>query len=75
MRFTLMAGEPADLAGLPGVTRVTRTGECVVVSGRGDFATVVTAHLARHHVLVSNLRIDKRTLDDAFVALTGRPLD
>jgi ABC-2 type transport system ATP-binding protein len=74
MRFTLMAGEPADLTGLPGVTRVTRTGDCVVVSGRGDFATAVTAHLARHHVLVSNLRIDKRTLDDAFVALTGRPL-
>ena len=77
MRFTLMAGQPADpadLAGLPGVTGVTRTGDCVVVTGRGDFATAVTAHLARHHVLVSDLRIDKRTLDDAFVALTGRAL-
>jgi ABC-2 type transport system ATP-binding protein len=75
MRFTLMAGEPADLTALPGVARVTRTGDCFVVTGRGDFATAVTAHLARHHVLVSNLRINKRTLDDAFVALTGRPLD
>ncbi|WP_067175373.1 ABC transporter ATP-binding protein [Microtetraspora niveoalba] len=72
MRFTLMAGEMVELGGLPGVTGVTRTGDRVVVAGRGDFATAVTAELARHHVLVSDLRIDKRTLDDAFVALTGR---
>jgi ABC-2 type transport system ATP-binding protein len=75
MRFTLTAGDPADLAALPGVSRVTRTGDRVVVTGRGDFATTVTAALARHHMPVSDLRIDKRTLDDAFVALTGRPLD
>ncbi|MCC5580283.1 ABC transporter ATP-binding protein [Microtetraspora sp. AC03309] len=72
MRFTLMAGDMVELGGLPGVTGVTRTGNRVVVMGRGDFATAVTAELARHHVLVSDLRIDKRTLDDAFVALTGR---
>ncbi|WP_248962001.1 ABC transporter ATP-binding protein [Sphaerisporangium perillae] len=75
MRFTLMAGDMVELGGLPGVTGVTRTGNRVVVTGRGDFATAVTAQLARHHVLVSDLRIDKRTLDDAFVALTGRSLD
>ncbi|MGW2147227.1 ABC transporter ATP-binding protein [Nonomuraea bangladeshensis] len=75
MRFTLKAGEAPDLSGLPGVTGVSRTGDRVVVTGRGDFATAVTAHLARHQVLVSDLRIDKRTLDDAFAALTGRPFD
>ncbi|WP_049556231.1 ABC transporter ATP-binding protein [Nonomuraea sp. SBT364] len=76
MRFTVMTENVADLAGLfdgvPGVSGVSRTGNRVVVSGRGDFATAVTARLARHHVLVSDLRIDKRTLDDAFLALTGR---
>ncbi|MEV0971797.1 ABC transporter ATP-binding protein [Microtetraspora glauca] len=72
MRFTLMAGDMVELGGLPGVTGVTRTGNRVVVTGRGDFATAVTAELARHHILVGDLRIDKRTLDDAFVALTGR---
>ncbi|MFI7610613.1 ABC transporter ATP-binding protein [Nonomuraea terrae] len=73
MRFTLMAGESLPgLDGLPGVTGVTRTGERVVVTGRGDFAAAVTAHLARHRVTVSDLRIDRRTLDDAFAALTGR---
>ncbi|WP_433418631.1 ABC transporter ATP-binding protein [Microtetraspora malaysiensis] len=75
MRFTLMAGDMVELGGLPGVTGVTRTGNRVVVTGKGDFATAVTAELARHHVLVSDLRIDKRTLDDAFVALTGRSFD
>ncbi|MEU5726517.1 ABC transporter ATP-binding protein [Micromonospora sp. NPDC047738] len=75
MRFTVMAGDMVELGGLPGVTGVTRAGNRVVVTGRGDFATAVTAQLARHHVLVSDLRIDKRTLDDAFVALTGRSFD
>ncbi|SEG72919.1 ABC-2 type transport system ATP-binding protein [Nonomuraea solani] len=74
MRFTLMAeADPHTLLrGLPGVSGVTRDGDRVAVTGRGDFATAVTARLARHHVLVSDLRIDKRTLDDAFLALTGR---
>ncbi|MEV0309943.1 ABC transporter ATP-binding protein [Nonomuraea fuscirosea] len=74
MRFTLMApADPGTLLGdVPGVSGVTRDGDQVVVTGRGDFATAVTARLARHHVLVSDLRIDKRTLDDAFLALTGR---
>ncbi|MEV0593318.1 ABC transporter ATP-binding protein [Nonomuraea cavernae] len=72
MRFTLVSGDLVELGELPGVTGVSRTGNRVVVTGRGDFATAVTASLARHHILVSDLRIDKRTLDDAFVALTGR---
>ena len=75
LRFTLMTGELTDLTALPGVSGMSRTGDRVVVTGRGDFATAVTAELARHHVLAADLRIDKRTLDDAFVALTGRTLD
>ncbi|GAA2728305.1 ABC transporter ATP-binding protein [Actinocorallia aurantiaca] len=76
MRFTLMDGEtrdPAALLGdLPGVTGVVRDGKRVTVTGRGDFATAVTSVLARELIPVADLRIDKRTLDDAFVALTGR---
>ncbi|MGW8526448.1 ABC transporter ATP-binding protein [Nocardiopsis sp. NPDC055824] len=78
MSFRFMDGqapEPGGLLGsLPGVASVSRTGDLVVVAGRGDFATEVTASLAREHVLVRDLRIDKRTLDDAFIALTGRSL-
>ncbi|MBE1460467.1 ABC-2 type transport system ATP-binding protein [Nocardiopsis terrae] len=78
MTFRLMDAngpDPGDLLGnLDEVASVSRTGDLVVVSGRGDFATAVTACLARERVLVSDLRIDKRTLDDAFIALTGRSL-
>ncbi|MCK2213675.1 ABC transporter ATP-binding protein [Actinomadura sp. ATCC 31491] len=75
MRFTVKEGDLGGLADVPGVAGVTRTGDRVVVTGRGDFATAVTAYLARHGVLVSDLRIDKRTLDEAFTALTGRSFD
>ena len=78
MSFQLMDAsvpEPAGLLrGLDGVTSVSSAEGRVVVTGWGDFATDVTAALARERVLVTDLRIDKRTLDDAFVALTGRSL-
>ncbi|WP_017572790.1 ABC transporter ATP-binding protein [Nocardiopsis halotolerans] len=78
VRFRLTDREGTDpvglLGGLPGVSGVTATGDEVLVTGRGDFANAVTAALAREHVLVSDLRIDRSTLDDAFVALTGRSL-
>ncbi|MFI9595050.1 ABC transporter ATP-binding protein [Nonomuraea sp. NPDC052265] len=78
MRFTLMGGDHtalADLDGVPGVTGVSRNGDAMVVTGWGDFAAAVTAYLARHHVVVGELRIDRRTLEDAFTALTGRSFD
>ncbi|MFF2495916.1 ABC transporter ATP-binding protein [Agromyces sp. NPDC058064] len=79
MRFRL-ASDASDeplvaVRSLPGVASVQRSGAVVTVSGRGDFATGVTSLLAREHVLVSDLRIETRTLDDAFVALTGRDFD
>ena len=77
--FRLMRGHSPDpvylLGELPGVTSVSRTGDLVVVAGRGDFATTVTTALAREGALVHDLRIDKRTLDDAFIALTGRSIE
>ncbi|MGI5327824.1 ABC transporter ATP-binding protein [Actinomadura nitritigenes] len=63
----------ALLAGVPGVTDVRRSGAYVAVTGRGDFATAVASALARNRVVVADLRIDQRTLDDAYLALTGGP--
>ena len=60
---------------LPGVTGATRSGSQVIVTGRADFASRVTSELARRHVLVADLRLERRTLDDAYLALTGRPFD
>ena len=81
MRFRPMArlnGQSLDehsLAMLPGVTGVTRHGAQVTVAGTGDFASAVTAELARRQVLVADLRIEGRSLDSAYVALTGRTMD
>jgi len=47
----------------------------VDVSGTGDFASAVTAELARGQVVVADLRIEGRSLDSAYVALTGRTMD
>ena len=52
-----------------------RDGRRVEVIGTGDFASAVTSELARHQILVADLRIEGRTLDDAYVALTGHTLE
>jgi ABC-2 type transport system ATP-binding protein len=64
-----------SLAALPGVRSVTRRGARVEIAGTGDFASAVTAELARRQVLVADLRIEGRSLDSAYVALTGRTMD
>jgi len=64
-----------SLAGLPGVVAVTRRGAQVDVTGTGDFVSAVTAELARGQVLVADLRIEGRSLDSAYVALTGQTME
>ena len=64
-----------SLAALPGVTAVSRHNAQVTVTGTGDFASTVTAELARRQVLVADLRIEGRSLDSAYVALTGQSMD
>jgi ABC-2 type transport system ATP-binding protein len=76
VRFRPMAPlDEQSLAGLPGVRKVTRHGAQVDVTGTGDFASAVTAELARRQVIVADLRIEGRCLDSAYVALTGRAMD
>jgi ABC-2 type transport system ATP-binding protein len=64
-----------SLAVLPGVRSVTRRGGQVDITGTGDFPSAVTAELARRAVIVADLRIEGRSLDSAYVALTGRTMD
>jgi ABC-2 type transport system ATP-binding protein len=76
VRFRPMA--PLDeqaLTALPGVISAARRGNQVDVTGTGDFASAVTAELARRQVLVADLRIEGRSLDSAYVALTGRSME
>ena len=63
------------LTDLPQVREVTRRGSWVLVTGTGDLLQAVTAVLARNHIVAAELRTEQASLDDAFVALTGRRLD
>ena len=76
MRFRPTAPlDELSLLVLPGVTDVARKGDQVTVTGSGDFASAVTAELARRQVVVADLRIEGRSLDNAYVALTGRGME
>jgi ABC-2 type transport system ATP-binding protein len=65
----------AVLAALPEVTDVERAGSQLVVTGTGNLLLAVTTVLARHQVVAGDLRVEQTSLDDAFVALTGRKID
>jgi len=75
MRFRPTAAlDERSLELLPGVTGMTRRGTQVIVTGTGDFASAVTADLARRQIIVADLRIEGRSLDNAYVTLTGKRL-
>ncbi|WP_203884525.1 ABC transporter ATP-binding protein [Planotetraspora kaengkrachanensis] len=59
------------LRSLPEVTGVAVDGDEVVVTGTADVLTAVVNVLPASQM--SGLRMDRTTLDDAFLALTGRP--
>jgi ABC-2 type transport system ATP-binding protein len=60
------------LTALPEVRSVARHGPQVVVTGAGDLLHAVTSVLARHQIVAADLRIDRASLDDAYLTLTGR---
>jgi ABC-2 type transport system ATP-binding protein len=65
----------AVLTALPEVTSVERAGGQLVVTGTGNLLLAVTTELARNQVVAGDLRVEQTSLDDAFVALTGRTID
>jgi ABC-2 type transport system ATP-binding protein len=67
--------DDGELATLPEVTGVSRVGDHIVVTGTGNVLHALTSYLARNQVIAQELRVEQVTLDDAFVALTGRKLD
>ena len=73
MRF-LVPGtfDPALLSALPDVTSVVRRGGAVTVTGNGNVLAAVASVLARHEIEPRQLRVEQATLEDAFLALTGR---
>ena len=67
--------QPLDervLSELPDVSGVEVVEGRWLVTGRGQLLSNVAGALARAQVVAEDLRVDQRTLDDAFVAMTGR---
>jgi ABC-2 type transport system ATP-binding protein len=66
--------DPDSLRTQSGVERVDRDGDLVVVTGDGPLLATVAAALAERAVPVADLRTEEASLEDAFLALTGRAL-
>jgi ABC-2 type transport system ATP-binding protein len=66
--------DPALLSSLPEVTGVSQAGNQILVTGVGNVLHAVTSVLARNQIIAEELRVEQVTLDDAFIALTGRSL-
>ncbi|MFD0884841.1 ABC transporter ATP-binding protein [Streptosporangium algeriense] len=66
--------DTALLTGLPQVGGVRRDGARVEVTGSGELLLAITTALASAGVVPADLRADQATLDDAFLALTGRKI-
>jgi ABC-2 type transport system ATP-binding protein len=77
-RIRFRPSAPLDdrlLKELPEVHSVTRSGAQLTVTGTGGLLQAVTSMLARDNVIAADLRVEQTSLDDAFVALTGRTID
>ncbi|MEV0395221.1 ABC transporter ATP-binding protein [Polymorphospora rubra] len=67
--------DPALLDRLPEVTGVDVAGDQVTVTGDGDLLHHVSTALVHAGVVATETRLERATLDDAFLALTGRPFE
>ena len=47
----------------------------MLVTGTGNVLNAVVSALARNHIVAQELRVEQASLDDAFVAPTGRGIE
>ena len=75
LRFSATATIDEDwIRRLPEVSGVARDRDEVVVTGGERMVFSVVSLLAAHDIVPGRLQVDQPTLDDAFVALAGRPV-
>jgi len=68
-----LALEPLQASGA--VSRVERSGECVIVYGRGEtLVSDVVNTLTAQGIRFRDLRTEQPTLDDVFLTMTGREI-
>jgi ABC-2 type transport system ATP-binding protein len=74
-RIQFRPSVPVDdglLEGLPEVTGVIHRGDVVVVTGTSKALNAVISVLARNQIVAEQLRVEQASLEDAFLAFTGR---
>lgn len=75
IRFTTSETVEDDwLRGLPEVTGISRSDGEILVTGNERLLFSVVSLLASHGIVPARFQVDQTTLDDAFVAITGRRL-
>jgi ABC-2 type transport system ATP-binding protein len=72
--FTVNDHDPSYLSAVPGVDTVTVDAGRVTVTGSGAATVAVAAALAAHDVRPTDYRTHHPSLEDVFLALTGRSL-
>jgi ABC-2 type transport system ATP-binding protein len=76
LRFTTTAAVEDDwLTALPDVTGVSRTDGEIRVTGNERMLFSIVSLLASRDIIPDRLHVEQITLDDAFVAITGRRLE
>jgi ABC-2 type transport system ATP-binding protein len=74
VRFTTDAPDLGWLERLDVVGSVARRGDAVEIEGAGPVLALVAAELVAHGITPSDLRVERPTVEDAFLALTGRKI-
>ena len=68
------AGIARPVAALDVVTSVERRADAVEVCGSGPVLALVASSLVAHGITPTDLRVERPTVEDAFLQLTGRTM-
>ena len=74
VRFTTSEPDLGWLEKLDVVESMARHGEAVEIRGTGPVLALVASELVAHEIVPLDLRVDRPTVEDAFLALTGRDI-
>ncbi len=74
VRFTTQEPDLGWVERLDVVESLTRRGDAVEVRGTGAVLAIVASELVAHGIVPVDLRVDRPTVEDAFLALTGRTI-
>jgi ABC-2 type transport system ATP-binding protein len=74
VRFSTDVPDLAWLERLEVVTSLARRGDTVEVHGTGPVLALVASELVAHGIVPTDLRVERPTVEDAFLHLTGKAM-